>query len=384
MNIALISNLFPNCTAPTRGTFVMEKAQALRRLATVTVCAPVAHIPILRTKPPPREQAGDLTVLHAAYPALPQALFQYRWRAYQRTLPGFFRRMPPPDVLLIDWLYPDAYAVMQFCRQTGRRIPIVITAHGANAIGYYTRSSRSRFYIETLRKADCIIAVSSDMRNKILSMTGRAAGNIKVIGNGIDRTLFRPMPPREARARLQLDPDQPLLLTIARLAPEKALHLLLRALQLCQNRRAQLVIIGSGPRRRGLQGLVRRLQLVDRVRFMGALPREALPAWLAAADVFALSSLHEGDPVVIREALACGTPVVAPRVGGIPETVPDNRYGLLCEPNDSLQLAHALDAAMERSWDRAAISRYGGSQTWDMVAERLFEICQSLTTIPRG
>ncbi|MCA1809103.1 MAG: glycosyltransferase, partial [Lentisphaerae bacterium] len=120
------------------------------------------------------------------------------------------------------------------------------------------------------------------------------------------------------------------------------------------------------------------------VRFMGALPREALPAWLAAADVFALSSLHEGDPVVIREALACGTPVVAPRVGGIPETVPDNRYGLLCEPNDSLQLAHALDAAMERSWDRAAISRYGGSQTWDMVAERLFEICQSLTTIPRG
>ena len=133
-----------------------------------------------------------------------------------------------------------------------------------------------------------------------------------------------------------------------------------------------------------LKAAVRRLKLGDRVRLLGAAPRGEVARWLAAADVFALSSLHEGDPVVIREALACGTPVVAPRVGGIPELITGDQYGLLCEANDSLQLAHCLDNALTRVWDRAALSQYGARHTWDTVAAKLLDICRDLAPDAAG
>src|SRR4030095_14935799 len=106
----------------------------------------------------------------------------------------------------------------------------------------------------------------------------------------------------------------------------------------------------------------------ERVRFAGRKPHDALAEWYSAADVFCLATRSEGWANVLLEALACGTPVVATRVGGDAEIVPSDRYGLLVAHGDVPALADALDRAIESRWDRAALAAYAAGHTWDAAA----------------
>lgn len=381
MNLALISHVFPNPAAPHQGTFILEKAAAIARRTPLQVCAPVPQAPGRPAAMPSATVREGLQVFHPTFNSLPRAMFSWQWQAFRPALRRFFDAIPRPDILLLDWIYPDAYAVMEYCRAWG--VPMVITTHGANAIGYYSHARRLPYYTRPLQQAARVIAVSADLQRRIMAVAGIAPEKIQVIPNGVNTGLCIRRDQAQARAALNLPAAGRLIVTVARLAPEKALHLLLQALNHSHRRETRLAIIGEGPLRRRLQQITRRLRLAERVNFLGGLPRAQIPLWMAAADVFALSSLHEGDPVVIREALACGTPVVAPRVGGIPEIVNSGQYGLLCEPNDSLQLAHRLDEALEQSWDAERISRYGRQYSWDDVAVAVLKLCRELLAAGR-
>jgi glycosyltransferase involved in cell wall biosynthesis len=99
---------------------------------------------------------------------------------------------------------------------------------------------------------------------------------------------------------------------------------------------------------------------------------------MAATDVVTLPSYMEGCPNVILEALACGRPVVATNVGGIPEIMSEE-CGRLVPPRDPAELAHALASVLDRTWDAAAISAHW-SRSWDNVAAELLEIFESLVS----
>jgi teichuronic acid biosynthesis glycosyltransferase TuaC len=108
------------------------------------------------------------------------------------------------------------------------------------------------------------------------------------------------------------------------------------------------------------------------VHFAGALSPDRIADLMCAADVFCLASDREGCPNVVREALACGTPVVATRVGAVPELIPNSRYGVTVSPGDDAALQRALEFALSRTWDRKAIADWGASRTWDNVADEVF------------
>jgi glycosyltransferase involved in cell wall biosynthesis len=117
--------------------------------------------------------------------------------------------------------------------------------------------------------------------------------------------------------------------------------------------------------------------LNDEVFLVGKQPNESLKHWFSAGDVSCLASLREGMPNVVLESLACGTPVVATRVGGVPEVLVSERLGILVEPTlDSL--AGGLETALLRPWDREFIAHYAQTRTWDTVAEEVekyFSFC---------
>lgn len=142
--------------------------------------------------------------------------------------------------------------------------------------------------------------------------------------------------------------DRPTLLSVGRLSPEKGQVGLLRAVARARAAGADLDlrIVGDGPDRSRLEAAIAELGLRERVQLLGPLPADAVFREMGAAHLFVLTSFMEGLPVVLMEAMAAGTPVLAPRITGIPELVDDGVSGVLFRPADWDELAHAAAALL--------------------------------------
>jgi glycosyltransferase involved in cell wall biosynthesis len=160
------------------------------------------------------------------------------------------------------------------------------------------------------------------------------------------------------------------------LLPVKQVDRLLRAVQMLAAGgtaplRAAVVLAGGGPEEDRLRALARELGLADAVLFAGQRPHAEMPLWLGAADLLVLPSASEGLPLVVPEALAAGTPVVASRVGGLPECVTDGVTGVLVPPQGDAELAAGLRTALAHDWDRAALVAAARPFGWDAQVARL-------------
>lgn len=204
---------------------------------------------------------------------------------------------------------------------------------------------------------DAFIAVAGPHAEYLAESEGCPGAKVRIIPNGVDVERFRPLEPDAAlRAELGLPANAPVAAIVAALRPEKNHELFLQA---ADRVRAQLpaahfLIIGDGERRAALETLTAELQLGDCVHFLGT--RSNIPELLSLVDVLALSSHMEANPVSILEALACGKPVVATRVGSIPESVKDGENGYLTPPGDADQMAARL---VELLSDRSLVERFG-------------------------
>ena len=192
---------------------------------------------------------------------------------------------------------------------------------------------------------DAFIAVAHAHGHYLARHEGCPAHKVRVIANGVDTSRYRPLPadPR-LRAALQLPPDKPVVGIVAALRPEKHHECFLRVAQRVRQQvpECHFLIVGDGPRRAPLEAYAQELGLAGAVRFLGT--RHDVPELLALVDVFLLTSHMEANPVSILESLACGKPVVAPRVGSIAETVRHGTSGYLAPPGDEAALAaHVLD-----------------------------------------
>jgi glycosyltransferase involved in cell wall biosynthesis len=195
-----------------------------------------------------------------------------------------------------------------------------------------------------------VTAVGEASQTMVCTLGGLPRQKVEVIPNGVDLARFRPCPPgtlrRALRERLGLPPEAPLVIHVAGLRPIKDQATLLRTWGLVveslgpESPAPLLLVAGEGPCRQELEDLSGKLQLTDRVRFLGQ--RRDLEALLPVCDAFVLSSLSEGMSFAILEAMAAGLPVVATRVGGNGELVEDRASGLLVPARDPAALAGAL------------------------------------------
>ena len=201
-----------------------------------------------------------------------------------------------------------------------------------------------------LGAVDRIVAATTVERTHLVKHYGADPARIAVIPCGVDTNLFLPGDQAAARAALGLD-DQLQLLYVGRLAPIKGLETLLDAMARLRaaGTRVHLSIVGGDADEplNGHEGELRarlaRLDLRSAVTFVGAQPQERLRAWYVAADATVLPSHYESFGMVAMEAMACGIPVVASRVGGLQTTVRDGVTGLLVPDHDPAALAGALD-----------------------------------------
>ncbi|MFJ2812749.1 glycogen synthase [Streptomyces sp. NPDC087294] len=277
-------------------------------------------------------------------------------------------------------------------------IPHVMTAHSLEPLrpwkaeqlggGYALSSWAERTAIES---ADAVIAVSGAMREDILaSYPALDPARVRVVHNGIDTTLYRPDPRTDVLDRLGLDRGRPYVLFVGRITRQKGVPQLLRAVRDIDPR-AQVVLCAGAPDTPEIDREFRALhQELSRVRegvhwIPQMLPRPEVIQLLTHAAAFVCPSVYEPLGIVNLEAMACGTPVVASRVGGIPEVVDDGGTGLLVEPGDGFEagLTRALDTVLgdpegARRMGEAGRARAVGEFGWDAVARRTVRLYEEV------
>jgi glycosyltransferase involved in cell wall biosynthesis len=283
------------------------------------------------------------------------------------------------DCIDAHYVYPDGLAAVLLGKFLG--IPIVVSARGSD-IHTFPQFRTIRPQIRwTLRHASAAIAVSDSLR-QVMTELAPALDTIEVIGNGVDALRFFPQEQQTARKKLGLELRKPIILSVAALRHVKGPDLLVRAAALVKKRLPEFTVlfIGEGSELATLQQLAASLGCADVCRFLGRVPNENLRTYYAAADVSSLTSRNEGCPNVVLESLACGTPVVATRVGAVPGLLtPDS--GIVVETTPQ-SISEGLLRALEQRWDRQAISARGREHTWESVADRVNDVLSRVLPWP--
>ena len=207
---------------------------------------------------------------------------------------------------------------------------------------------------------DAFIAVAKSHGRYLIEHERCPAEKVRVIPNGVDVGKFHPRWPKESlRQELGLPAGAAVVGIIAALRPEKHHELFLRSAVLIRRQvpRAQFLVVGDGPRRQSLQTLARELGISDSVHFLGT--RNDVPEVLSLLDVLVLSSHMEANPVSILEAMASEKPVVATRVGSVPDTVSDGQTGYLVEPAAAGEISARVVELLENPQLAARMGRAG-------------------------
>jgi len=238
-------------------------------------------------------------------------------------------------------------------------------------------------------EADRIVAANVVERAELLRDYAAHPSRIATIPCGVDTDLFTPGDRAEARRRLGLD-DRPVLLWVGRMAPIKGLDTLLDTVaRLREGRRdMRLLVVGgdadepTSGHETSLRHRIARLGLVDSVRFVGPQPQSVLPLYYAAADLTVLPSYYESFGMVALEAMACGSPVIASRVGGLITTIRDGVTGFLVPDGDVGALAERIESLVadpELRWrlGREGV-RWAAQHRWPCVAEAVCKEYASL------
>lgn len=384
--LVVFTTLFPNPGQPNAGLFIRERMFRVGKLLPLTVVAPVPWFPfqgLIRKWRPhfrpdsPRVEIQDgIEIRHPRFFSVP-GLF--------KSLDGLFLALG--SVVTLAWLkrrggfdlidahfaYPDGYAATLLGRWFG--VPVTITLRGTE-VPLSRLPARRKRIVAALQRAAHIFAVSDSLRRHAVAL-GAPTEKIEVIGNGVDIEKFCPLPKQEARDRLGLPADAPVLVSVGALVERKGFHRVLHCLPALRREFPQLryLIVGGASPEGDMSAELRRqvaeLGLSEAVIFLGALPPQELKVPLSAADVFVLATRNEGWANVLLEAMACGLPVVTTDVGGNAEVVATPEVGTIVPFGDAPALEQALAEALRREWDRAAIIDYALTNSWDERVRRL-------------
>jgi glycosyltransferase involved in cell wall biosynthesis len=359
-SVLVVTHLFPSNIREIRGPWVAEQVDALAALADISVlcCSQTAtDRSEVRPSGVPVTFRSTRTVFGHGHLGLLASSVRY-----DRALAAHLRSHPSVGLVHAHFGIPDAIVAH---RQTTRAgVPMVVTLHGDDAFKVLPRRDAIGGAMRrAVAGASAVICVSSAMADAVRAVLPPV--HPLIIPNGYDDSLFT----------LSDRPRDLGLLFVGMFTPVKNLSVLLRAYARIRDRvSVPLTLAGDGPLRPVLESLAAELRIADRVHFAGAQRRDEVAALMGRAAALVLPSRSEGWPLVVAEALACGTPVVASRVGGIPEIVGSHEGGILVGPNDETALAAALVAILERPNDPARVASASHARPWSTQALRIAEV----------
>ena len=380
MNVLLVTNLFPSAREPWRGLFNLRRFNALARFCQVHVIAPV---PAWKRIGHPadffRVPSGSIESVSASYPtswALPRVAPQWHAAHTYQSIRSHIRDIRenfPFEVVLGAFAYPDAVVASRVAAYAG--CPYVVLVMGSDVNDLAERPNLRGPIREALSNASRVVAVSKALQERVREL-GVPQERILVQQNGVDGERFHIRDRVATRRALGVPEDEHLVMFVGNLVYEKGPDVLIEALSGVRARSSsdvRVVLIGDGSQKQVLLARCLALGIGDRVAFVGRRSPDDVSLWLSASDVLCLPSRREGCPNVVLEALASGRPVVAARVGGVPELLND-RNGIMVPPDDAGALAEALAQAFARDWNPLELRASVPSLTWQDVGRNLHDV----------
>lgn len=400
MKVLVFTSLYPNNIWPNHGVFIKERMSRFANLdgCEVKVVAAVPYFPAVKvnwrwgfSQIARHEMRDGLDVYHPPYYMIPKVGMTLQGLLmFLSVLPTIMRLRKSFDFELIDahYVYPDGFAAILLGRLLGK--PVVVSARGSDISHYSNFRVIRRMLRYTLQKADAVISVCRALKTA-MSQLGISEDKITIIPNGVDLGKFYRVPKTEARKKLGLPADQKIVLSVGGLTPVKGFDLLVKAVNTLMSRSDMsnlcLLVLGEGSCRRDLERLVSSIGRSKDIRFPGVIPHEQLYLWYSAADVFCLASSREGWPNVILEAIACGTPVVAADVWGIPEVIRSGEVGILTRRTE-YGIAEGILVAFRKKWYAEDLLQYAKMHSWDSVALTVQQVLGSVLnaneSVPRA
>lgn len=393
LRLLTLTCLYPSAARPRHGIFVETRLRKLVATgeSTAEVIAPVPWFP--STSPrfgsyaafaatPASEERHGLRVRYPRYPMIPRiGPYLQPWgleRAFMSALRAGGGASERFDLVDTHYFYPDAVAAVNVARRL--KLPVVITARGSDINLLGTMPWFQRRIVEAARHADRIIAVSAALKQTMCDI-GIDGAKIAVLRNGVDLDVFRPTPRSEARTLLNL-PTGSLVVSVGNLVVEKGHDLVIDAVSRLAG--VRLVIVGAGPDLARLRAIASAKGMADRIDIHGVVSQDRLGTYYSAADVLALGSTREGWPNVVLEAMACGTPVVATRVGGVPEMIWGEQAGSIVTDRVGATFASALRAFLEHPRPQSEVRAHAANFGWDAVCRAQLELYRTVLDERRG
>jgi teichuronic acid biosynthesis glycosyltransferase TuaC len=380
--VVCVSHLFPSPARPIAGTFVADQTNALlERGLNLNVICPIPAVPFVLSHIKPKWAAYYRTPRTAILDGVPTAYVRWLCLPFRQVLADSGRLLaaavwadPTVHGLLTEaallhghTLLPDGDCVRRLAVKLGSRY--VVTVHGSDLVGYPFEGRR--IFLASKRVMDdaaAVIFVSRYLADFAVSHFAIDPGKAIVIGNGYDPKVFY---------RNESFHDNSLrFLYVGHLQRDKGVLDLVQAIQQFRINepelfsRASFTLVGAGGDRALVEASVVSAHLEKSVYLVGGVPHTAVAEYMRSGDFLVLPSWSEGLPTVIPEALACGLPVIATTVGGIPEIVHEAN-GCLVAPKEPAVLARAFAQAARSAWNRDAIAGAARSHTWSSVAERI-------------
>ncbi|NPE27570.1 glycosyltransferase [Methanococcoides sp. SA1] len=252
---------------------------------------------------------------------------------------------------------------------------LIVTFHNSSNINKL--STRYHFLFSfVLKNTDRMILVSNKQKFLLSKYFPIYSSKMFVIPNGYDSSLFFAQDANISRKKLGLPIENKVIVSVGNLLEVKGhKHLIESMKEIVKHRKdVQCYVVGSGRLENKLREQIISSGLQECVILVGARPHDDIPLWINACDLFVLPSLNEGNPTVMFECLGCGKPFVGTKVGGVPEIISSDDYGLLVESGDTQDLAEKIKIVLDKEWDGEKIMEYSSKFTWEEISKQVVEV----------
>ena len=361
-NILVLTNLYPLPWEKNRATFNRQQFDRLGKVYRVFILVPIAWPEWLKRGAAQKQicnaiDAGSIRYTWYLYiPKLGRALYGGMMFVSLLLNSFFWVRKKNVDLIIGSWAYPDGIAAYLLARLLGKKF--ILKVHGSD-INVAAESKLRAWQIGFIAsRSDGVLAVSNALKDRLLEL-GVAEEKVSVLYNGVDQQLFNveSCPANNAGSQV---------LYVGNLKKEKGVLELVAAFEqlLERHSQAKLVYAGAGECFDEIEALLKQKNLDQSVDLLGSVNHCDLPQLMGRATMIVLPSYNEGVPNVLLEAMASGKPVVATRVGGIPEIVEEGVTGILCAPKNISGLVEAMDQCLSKRWDTALIASHAKKFNW--------------------
>ena len=364
-SLVIITNLYPLPWEPNRATFNRQQFAQLNGEFNKSVLVPIAFSEWFAHRKEIK-QTENLRYLPYFYlPKVGRRFYSVFMFLSILMHSGWWLVNKKPKIILASWAFPEAVAASWLSKLFSCRF--FFKVHGSDINLHGKIPARAQQIVKAAERASGILSVSKALADEMVAM-GIERKKISVVYNGVDHQKFGV----ETTAPLNGD----YLLYVGNLKHDKGVIELIKGFaKVSDNYPAlNLVYAGSGVETKRLEELSKQLKITDKVQLLGSIEHHKLPALIAHAKALVLPSYNEGVPNVVLEAMACGTPVLATNVGGIPEVVDEKTCGTLIKPRCKIAVESGLNDILNQPWNKEQIKAHSKKFTWENNKRQLIEL----------